>query len=82
MKVSAQTRVRLSFFICEVFSTPVLVGGFSEGNVTDIDGPYPSNRPLVASGYHYDCDSDLEDEGEKPEEGPDVTGGEESEDGV
>ena len=40
----------------------MLVGGFAEGRIKDIDAGYPLDRPSVSSAYDYDCDSDLEDE--------------------
>ena len=41
----------------------MLVGGFAEGSIKDIDASYPRDRPYKSSVYDYDCDSDLEDEG-------------------
>lgn len=40
----------------------VLIQGFSESGVTDMDAPYPSTRPDSTAHYGYDSDSDLEDE--------------------
>ena len=45
----------------------MFASGFAESGVSDLGAPYPSTRSAVADIYHYDSDSDLEEEEGSPE---------------
>ena len=45
----------------------MFASGFAESSVSDLGAPYPSTRSAVADIYHYDSDSDLEEEEGGPE---------------
>ncbi|RDX50132.1 hypothetical protein OH76DRAFT_1455600 [Lentinus brumalis] len=50
----------------------VLTQGFAEGGITDLNAPYPRNRPsyVDVDDYRYASDSDLDDELEDPDDDP------------